>query len=195
MTPHCIHAFQHRGLFTPLALALGAVLLTGCATAPPKDPAEILFERSKARLLQGLLHQNYAKIKEAESEVLEAIRLKPAFAEAYELLGCTDMELRKYDEGFFNLRKAIELKPDLADAHGDLGVWLGFSGNLEEAIKEFRLAVRWNPDDPAALNNLASALDRMGRRKEAREFWERALKVEKKPGEKKWIQKRLAEPD
>lgn len=184
-----------RRLFLP-ALALGGLLLlSGCATAPPKDQAEILFERGKAHFRQGLLHENYAKVKEAESEALEAIRLKPAFAEAYELLGCTDMELRKYDEGFLNLRKAIELKPDLAEAHNDLGVWLGFSGNLEEAIKEFRLAVRWNPDDPAALNNLASALDHMGRRKEAREFWVRALKVEKKPGEKKWIQKRLAEPD
>ena len=195
MNQQCIHAFQRRGLFALLALALGAVLLAGCATAPPKDPAEILFERGKAHFRQGLLHENYAKEKEAESEFLEAIRLKPAFAEAYELLGCTDMELRKYDEGFLNLRKAIELKPDLAEAHNDLGVWLGFSGNLEEAIKEFRLAVRWNPDDPAALKNLASALDHMGRRKEAREFWERALKVEKKPGEKKLIKKRLAEKD
>jgi predicted negative regulator of RcsB-dependent stress response len=38
-------------------------------------------------------------------------------------------------------------------------------------------------------------LDAKGERKEARGFWERAEKSEKRPKNVEWIKKRLAEPD
>jgi len=44
------------------------------------------------------------------------------------------------------------------------------------------------------LENLATLLDTKGLRKEAREYWERAFKLEKDPKRVEMIMKRLAEP-
>jgi len=51
------------------------------------------------------------------------------------------------------------------------------------------------PGDAAILRALAYFLDRQGRRKEARPFWEKALKGEKDPMIGAMIRQRLAEPE
>jgi Flp pilus assembly protein TadD len=68
-------------------------------------------------------------------------------------------------------------------------------GETEEAIKEYREAIRLKPDYAEAHYGLGWALDQKGERKEARGYFERAVKLEKKPELGEWIKKRLAEPD
>jgi tetratricopeptide (TPR) repeat protein len=130
------------------ALALGLLLLTGCATSGPKKHNAL-----------GNKYTDQARFMEAEKEYREAIRLKPDFAEAHHGLGLVLM-VRDREGGLNELREAIRLKPDFL----------------------------------MAIEDLARRLDRLGRHREARPYWERALKLEKKPWVVDEIKKRLAEP-
>lgn len=87
------------------------------------------------------------------------------------------------------------LKRDEAEAHFGEGVLLAGKGKHEEAEKEYREAIRLNPDYLGALRNLAVCLDLLGRAREARGHWERALTLEKNPDVGEFIRKRLARSD
>jgi len=140
--------FQGR-LLLP-ALALGGLLLAGCATAPYMEHYE-----------RGL-----------------------------KWIG----EQRTY-RAIYEYRKAIQLKPDFAEAHFRLGEALFFQGRIGEAIVEYYEAVRLKPELAEDLYMFAGYLDERGRRKEARLFWEKILKVQKNKMLIQDIKHRLAEPD
>jgi tetratricopeptide (TPR) repeat protein len=135
------------------------------------------------------------RLYEAEQAFRKAIEIKPSYAEARVNLGNTLSGEGKLDEAVESYRDAIKLSPEDAEAHFDLGTVLGQQGKLEESVQECREAVRLKPDYAEALENLAYTLDKLGRRTEAREFWARAGKIEKRPGWQGLIQKRLGEPD
>jgi len=103
-------------------------------------------------------------------------------------------EQRTY-RAIYEYRKAIQLKPDFAEAHYRLGEALWFQGRIGEAIVEYYEAVRLKPDIALDLFMFAGYLDEHGRRKEARLFWEKILKVEKDKMLIQCINHRLAEPD
>jgi len=75
-----------------------------------------------------------------------------------------------------------------------LGMALDPQGKTEEEMAEYREAIRLDPNHVWALENFASLLDVQSMRKEARGYWERALKVEKRPEWVEKIKKRLTEP-
>jgi Flp pilus assembly protein TadD len=80
-------------------------------------------------------------------------------------------------------------------AYTNLGIALEKQGKNEEAIMAYRKAIELKLEKPFALENLAILLDAKGARKEAREYWERAEKLEKRPEWVERIKKRLAEKD
>jgi len=210
-------ALPRRRLLWP-ALALGVLLLAGCA----RDGAQEHYERGKALYNQGkfaeaekeyreairlkpnfvVAHYNLGlALKwsgggpyEAIKEYREAIRLKPDYAEAHYELAAVLYGFGESEEAIKELREYVRLKPDDAEAHRSLGNVLWWRGTIEEVTKEYREVVRLKPDDAEALWDLAIALDHQDKRKEARIYWERAEKVEKRPEELEKIKKRLAEP-
>ena len=99
-----------------------------------------------------------------------------------------------YPAAVAEFREAHRLNPKDAEMHCEFGNALEFQGKYEEAEKEYLEAPQLKPGDPAILRALAYFLDRQGRRKEARPFWEKALKVEKDPINRAMIRQRLAEP-
>jgi len=103
-------------------------------------------------------------------------------------------EQRTY-RAIYEYRKAIQLKPDFAEAHFRLGEALFFQGRIGEAIVEYYEAVRLKPELAEDLYMFAGYLDERGRRKEARLFWEKILKVQKNKMLIQDIKHRLAEPD
>lgn len=92
-------------------------------------------------------------------------------------------------------RNAVQARPMDANAHFDLGTELWEQDHYEEGEREVREAVRLNPDFANALQWLAYFLDFQGRRKEARPYLQRALKLETDPERLGEIKRRLAEPD
>ena len=109
-------------------------------------------------------------------------------------LGRTYWYQSKWKEAEVEFRKAIWVNPDYADAHISLGVLLASQKRNEEAISEFRESIRLKPKDAQRFEYLAWYLDRLGRRKEARGYWTKAEKLEKRPDILTLIKNRLAEP-
>jgi tetratricopeptide (TPR) repeat protein len=174
--------FQGRLLWPVLALV--AMLLAGCTSR----------EAEKHYQLGDVLREQ-GKYAEAEREYREAIRLKPDWAEAHFGLGFALKQQEKYAEAEKEYREAIRLDPDHAEAHYRLGRVLKRFEKTDEEIKEYREAIRLKPDYAEALVVLANRLDDIGERKEARIFWERASKVEKRPEVVFRIKWRLSQPD
>jgi TolB-like protein/Flp pilus assembly protein TadD len=84
-----------------------------------------------------------------------------------------------YDEAIAAARRAIELAPDLADAHSTLGYTL-FQGRLDAraAREPFELSRRLGGGEATVLARYAQFSARTGRRREAGESIERALRLD-----------------
>ena len=78
-------------------------------------------------------------------------------------IGQNLQQLGKTEEAVVELRTATRLAPSLIEAHRALG---RLSLDLERwasAAAEFRAVLAWHPDDLAARNDLATALESVGK--------------------------------
>jgi tetratricopeptide (TPR) repeat protein len=83
--------------------------------------------------------------------------------------------LGRLDEARAALEKAIAIQPDDSQAHNQLGNVYLISGNLHRAEAEYREAVRLESRNAEAVYNVALALDRQGRAREAIVWYERFI--------------------
>jgi Flp pilus assembly protein TadD/TolB-like protein len=143
----------------------------------------------------GTLLDDQGKAGEAVTAFRKAIELNPGDASAYNNLGTALYNQKKYEEAIAAYRKALELKPDDAMAYVNIGISLHRQKKDEEAIIAYRKAIELNPNYPLALECMGQVLDSKNMGQEAREYWERAFKVEKDPGWIKLIMRRLALKD
>jgi tetratricopeptide (TPR) repeat protein len=195
--------FQGR-LLLPV-LALGGLLLVGCQSThklPENNKLEEGFPET-IRLLPDYAEEQHnvgaACLAEGLTDYAikayrENIRRQPDAAWLHNSLGATLLGKGEFVEAITEFREAIRLKPALAEAHYNLGLALGKKGETEEPINAYYEAIRLKPEYAKALEGLAFTLDEEGKRKEAREYWKRSLKSERRPEWVKKIKKRLAEP-
>jgi tetratricopeptide (TPR) repeat protein len=177
-----LNLFQGRLLWPVLALG-GLLLLSGCATdRAQKDIIDFSFG-------------NQGVVAGSEEELREIIRMKPDQAEAHYSLGLLLGMQKRLSEAETEFRETIRLGPNIANAYYNLGRVCGEQKKYGEAETAFRVAIRLNPTDVSALIMLALSLDKQGKRKEARSYWERAEVFESRPVVIEHIQHRLAEPD
>ena len=80
-------------------------------------------------------------------EGLEAVRLRPDFAEAHFDLGAILIEIGQLTNGIVHLRRAVDLRPDFGDAHYNLAVALAMDGRASEAMTFVARALEIQPDD------------------------------------------------
>jgi len=130
------------------------------------DSAEMHLNLAETLLRGPITVEGY---EEVESEFLNAIQLKPDYAEAHLRLGTFYANKDKYDKAYDAINKAISLKPDFAEAYGALGFLylqkkFGGGGKLprteEEstrAVKAFGKAIQIKPDLFAAYFGLGEA--------------------------------------
>ena len=103
----------------------------------------------------GAILKSLGKLKEAELSLLQAIELKPNFAEAHYNLGNILNNLGKLEDAELSYRKAIELKPNLVEAHNNLGaMFVNDLGKLEEAELLYSKAIELKPNFVEAAWNL-----------------------------------------
>jgi len=88
---------------------------------------------------------------------VEALRLKPDFAEALNNLGMVLMEQGKISEPMQKYQEAFEIKPNDPRIQNNMGVLLARQGQMEAAIAHFREALRIDPDFAGARGNLLVA--------------------------------------
>jgi len=77
-------------------------------------------------------------LENAASELQNAIRAKPDYAEAYYTLGTVLKQQGKLNEAAAALREAIRLEPDFAGAHTTLGAVLRQLGDTQGSAAESR---------------------------------------------------------
>jgi len=145
------------------------------------------------KLLQG---REYLRKGNRESHALarrmaeEAIALDPKYAEAYALLGATDMNdvfigtSRPQDsiaKAIELTQKALAMNGSLAEARSRLGVLYSWSGRYDEGIAEAERGVELDPNSGQANFLLAQVLRYAGKSKEAIPLIRKALRLEPIP--------------
>ncbi len=115
---------------------------------------------------------------EAIRQYQEAIRLKPAFAEAHNNLAAALDARGQTDEAIGHYQEAIRLKPAFAEAHNNLGSALFKQGRTEAAIHQFQEVLRQKPDSAEAHYGLGKALAMTGQTDEAIRQYQEAIRQE-----------------
>jgi len=82
----------------------------------------------------------------------EAIRLKPDFAEAFNIRGFVRQSKGDLEGALKDYNEAIRLEPDFAGAFCNRGVARSDKGDLEGAILDYNEAIRLRPDDAGTFN-------------------------------------------
>src|SRR6266536_1946856 len=111
----------------------------------PDKPQSAAAQKTRSLLVEGtrLLEANQAEAARIKFET--ALKLDPASAEAYYMLGVTHEQKRDLSSAVAAYRSALQYAPKMAEAHDRLGFALGQQGKIEEALREFRLAVAGKP--------------------------------------------------
>ena len=117
---------------------------------------------------------------EAVTHYMNALKIKPGYADAYYNLGVLLARQGKDQEAMAYFVEALRIKPNTAKAHNDLGAILYKQGNIQEAVAHFSEAVHINPNYAEAQYNLGTALVQQGRDEEAFSHFIEALRINPK---------------
>jgi Tfp pilus assembly protein PilF len=104
---------------------------------------------------------------EAWGHVIQALRIKPNYAEAHVNLATILRRLGKADESEKEYRVALSLQPDNVEAHSGYGALLLGQGRANEALREFREVVELRPEYANGRYDLGRMLATLGRTGEA----------------------------
>jgi tetratricopeptide (TPR) repeat protein len=122
-------------------------------------------------------HTQQGKLKEAEAEYREVLKLKPAHADARSNLGALLVDQGRFDEALAEAREAVRIEPKSAKAHHSVGVCLAHLQRMEEAIAAYRESLRLDPKQSETHNDLGVALAVLNRIPEALEHFEEAVRL------------------
>ena len=114
--------------------------------------------------------------KAAEKGFREALKLSPDQPSVLNYLGYSYVDKgENLDEALDMIRKAAKERPDAGFIIDSLGWALYKTGHYAEAAKEMERAVELEPRDPLLNDHLGDVLWAVGRHREARFQWRRAL--------------------
>jgi tetratricopeptide (TPR) repeat protein len=175
-----------------LAVAAAAgMLVVGCAAVARRQvqywrgsialwehAISVTRENYRAENNLGLLLSREGRPAEAIPHFVEALRIKPDFAEAHNNLGFALADQGRTREAIAHYTEAVRLIPAYVEAHNNLGVALSGEGRNDEAIREFQEALRLDPALAVSHNNLGAALAKQGRLEEAVRHFSEALRLD-----------------
>ena len=104
---------------------------------------------------------------EAWGHVIEALRIRPNYAEAHVNLATILRRLGKADDSEREYRVALSLQPDNVEAHSGYGALLLSQGRTDEAMREFWEVVQLRPEHADGHYDLGRMFAAVGRTDEA----------------------------
>jgi tetratricopeptide (TPR) repeat protein len=110
--------------------------------------ARVNFLRADVLARQGKRLDSIASLR-------EAIRLRPAYAEAHELLGMELALESHYPEAQEQFEEVVRLRPNHAEAHLNLGIALARQRRFGEALDHFATTLRIDPKNEQARGFIA----------------------------------------
>jgi protein O-GlcNAc transferase len=108
-----------------------------------------------------LWHQN--KLEEAVAAYAHAIRINPAYVDAYLNMGNTLRDQGQFEEAIAAYQTAISLKPDYAEAYYNMGLTLQKRGDLDAAVAAYERALGFKPDYTDVYALMGNALKEQGK--------------------------------
>jgi adenylate cyclase len=136
---------------------------------------------------------DFTSLGEALSLYQKAIKLDPAFADAYSGYARTTVDVLGYDfqrlmlsavarqRAYEAAGRALELNPQSSRAYAVLGILQMLDGEVDQALASVRKAVSLDPNGAEAELNLAIVLTYAGQNPEALATMERVLQLDPKP--------------
>ncbi|MAD81032.1 MAG: hypothetical protein CMJ50_09360 [Planctomycetaceae bacterium] len=141
---------------------------------PPEltsELASMFFEAGTASLQQD-------SFEEAQRQFLEAVHLRPSWAEAHTNLANAHRQLGASNEAIRHYQIAVQIDPQLLHAHFNLGVIRLEQRNNAAAVAHFQATVETNPDLADGHHYLGIALARLGRTRESASHLETAVRLD-----------------
>lgn len=118
--------------------------------------------------LLGICLRAQGKLEEAQAQLRKAVAADSKVASFHLNLGNVIQDMGRIDASISSYRRALRIFPRYAEAQNDLGTAYYQKGWVDEAIDCYRKSIRLNPRHGIAHANLASALRKIFRLKEAR---------------------------
>ena len=159
------------------ALALAAVVATGCASA--EKAREVQRLQAQASYEQGIKHLQDKRISLGLVSLQQAIALDPGNATYHNALGVVYLDMRRAVDAQAEFQKAAELDPGYAEAHHNVGLALAEQGKLDQAIVGYHkaLSVPTYTTPEIAYNNMGNAYFGQSKYREAEEAYRAALQL------------------
>jgi tetratricopeptide (TPR) repeat protein len=152
-----------------VASSLGFAPGTGFVT-PVVSPAKPLYEAGQ----RAGANRDYVTSAQLYEQ---AVTKDPTYMDAWNALGWTYNNLKRYDKAEAALRKALELVPTARYAHNNLGQALEGQKKIKESIPEYEKEIELNPKDPWAPENLGRIYVSLGQFEKAVPVLEAAATV------------------
>ena len=121
---------------------------------------------------------NQGRLDEAAAEYALYLRAVPNDFDALTKMGSALSRSGRHDNATRALSSAVSLQPDNATAHANLANAFLNKQDFPAAEREARRAVALNPRDPVGYELVGLAVAAQGRVKEARDYFEAALKLD-----------------
>lgn len=115
----------------------------------------------------GVVMARKGRHEEADTFYRKAVEADPYYTRAFNAMGLAYLDAGAESEAMAVFKEAIRLNPDDAEAHHGLGLVYLSLGNDQAASEEFVTALENDPEDVTIAFNLANALIRQGRYREA----------------------------
>jgi len=131
-----------------------------------------IFPTAIVYILIARIEIKQKKFKEAEANLLKAIKLNPNNEDAIRLLVRTRLELKDYKGTIEAARKAMRI----INADSNIAFWMGKAyykdGKIKEAIESVSQAISFNEKNIPAYRTLASLCFRTGKYNKAEKLWD-----------------------
>lgn len=147
------------------------------SAALESKPPESLTAEDWFRKALALLGTPGENSEEEERCWLEALRLRPDFAEAHNNLAVLLQRRGRDREAARHYQEALQARPDYPEAHFNYGSMLSTRGQRAGAAEHFREALELRPDYVDARHAYASLLAESGVHEEAERHYREALRA------------------
>ena len=140
-----------------------------------RQAAAVLVNDWEVHYNAGVVQLAAGRLAAARESLLEAVRIDPNAAPAWDQLGAIRARAGELDGALEAGRRAVELDPSAANAWNNLATTLLVRGEPEPAVEAARRAVTLSPGFAEAHNNLGTAHFDLGQLDEAMAAYDRAV--------------------
>lgn len=144
--------------------------LDECLQTPPED--------ARTCFLAGCLYERLNEHERARNFYIQSLQRDPEATRVWHRLGIICLFLDNLEEAAHALQMAVQQAPTELCYHVDLSMVYSRQGKFEDALNAAGLGHALSPDYVPALNNVAHALQSLGRSAESLPYYERAIELD-----------------